>query len=322
MRAINLGWCMTSLLALGLIPLNTLAAFKVLVYTEAYTLVHKSIPAGVQCVKELGAANGFTVDTSSSASVMTPSNLSKYAAIVFMNTYGAIMNQISQQQAFKGFINAGGGWVGVHGPNNCFTSWPWYGGLLGNNAWRKGQTFGKFPNVRESKTHFIVKDLPDTITLNDEYFGYEQNPRSGVTMLYSAKMNDNADHPSAWCHEYDGGRAVYGVWGQYDTTFADPNYRKFLLKSIQWAAKQDVPVSIAKTQNQQNLQPVPGRTFAALMGKFVLPNAYAGKTVTLSLFGIDGKFIRSLSTGNQVIDLSRERELHPAAIIVKITAIR
>ena len=242
---------MASLLVLCMIPATTHADFKVLVYTEAYTLVHKSIPAGIQCVKELGTANGFTVDTASTATVMTPSNLSKYAVIVFMNTYGAIMSQSSQQQAFKGFINAGGGWVGVHGPTNCFTSWQWYGGLLGNNAWRSGQTFGKFPNVRESKNHFIVKDPPDTITLNDEYFGYQQNPRSAVTMLYSAKMGDNADHPSAWCHEYDGGRAVYGVWGQYDTTFADANYRKFLLKSIIWAAKLDVPVSVAKTTNQK-----------------------------------------------------------------------
>jgi type 1 glutamine amidotransferase len=75
---------------------------------------------------------------------------------------------------------------------------------------------------------------------DEEYYGFKANPRPAVTVLYHSNQPDNADHPSAWCHEYDGGRAVFTVWGHYDATFQDSTFKKFLFNSIVWSAHRDV----------------------------------------------------------------------------------
>ncbi len=223
------------------------AGYRVLVYTKAVGFVHASTPAGIQCLQELGGLNGFTVDISQDTAAITPANLAKYAAVVFLNTYGTVFGS-RQEQAFQGYLQGGGGWVGVHAAVNCETGWAWFGGLLGNGAWRNGERFGNFPNIRESKSHAIVRDLPDTLTFNEEYYGYKTNPRTAVDVLYRADESpaDKTDHPSAWAHEYAGGRAAFMVWGHYDATYLDPGFRKFLANAILWAAHRDA-VAMGKT---------------------------------------------------------------------------
>ena len=43
------------------------------------------------------------------------------------------------------------------------------------------------------------------------------------------------DHPIAWCHEYDGGRAWYTGGGHTSESFAEPAFRAHLLGGIEWA---------------------------------------------------------------------------------------
>jgi cytochrome c len=47
---------------------------------------------------------------------------------------------------------------------------------------------------------------------------------------------ENGDnHPMAWYHEYEGGRAFYTELGHTDESFADPLYLGHLLAGIQYA---------------------------------------------------------------------------------------
>jgi type 1 glutamine amidotransferase len=217
-------------------------AYRVLVFTRvaAGLSSHASIPAGIQCIRDIAAKNGFAVDTSNDTLAITGTNLAKYSTVVFLNTGGTIFGT-AQEQAFSRYMEAGGGWIGIHYASDCETNWPWYGGLLGNNAWRSGQVFGNFVHIRENKDHFIVRSLPDTLSLGctEEYYGFKNNPRSAVTVLYHCKQTDAADHPSMWCHEYDGGRAVYAVCGHNDTTFRNAAFQAFMTNAIIWASHKD-----------------------------------------------------------------------------------
>ena len=45
-----------------------------------------------------------------------------------------------------------------------------------------------------------------------------------------------ADHPIAWYHEYEGGRAWYTAGGHTDGSFSEPAFLEHLLGGIRWAA--------------------------------------------------------------------------------------
>jgi type 1 glutamine amidotransferase len=44
------------------------------------------------------------------------------------------------------------------------------------------------------------------------------------------------DHPIAWCHNYDGGRAWYTGMGHTKEAYSDPLFLKHLLGGIQMTA--------------------------------------------------------------------------------------
>jgi hypothetical protein len=53
------------------------------------------------------------VDTTENAGRFTEDNLKQYATVVFLNTTGDVLNPV-QQADFERYIQAGGGYVGIH----------------------------------------------------------------------------------------------------------------------------------------------------------------------------------------------------------------
>lgn len=105
-----------------------------------------------------------------------------------------------------------------------------------------------------------MSGLPDKISINDEFYGFEANPRSAVKVLFRADETSYVpgpsamgDHPAAWAHEYDGGRAVYTTMGHFSSTYADPSFKKFLTNAILWSAHQEATTKIYFSQTK-NIQ--------------------------------------------------------------------
>src|SRR5690349_18454400 len=86
---------------------------RVLVFSKTAAFRHSSIPNGIAAIKKLGLDNGFAVDATEDATAFTQKNLSRYAAVVFLSTTGDVLNA-AQQDVFERYIQAGGGYVGVH----------------------------------------------------------------------------------------------------------------------------------------------------------------------------------------------------------------
>ena len=105
---------------------------RVLVFSKTAGFRHSSIGVGIAAVRKLGAENGFSVDATEDASAFTSKNLAKYRAVVFLNTTGDVLDA-AQQDVFERYIQAGGGYVGVHAATDTEYDWPWYGRLAG--AW-------------------------------------------------------------------------------------------------------------------------------------------------------------------------------------------
>ena len=77
---------------------------RVLVYTKnGKGYIHNNIAASTEAIRQLGAANGFAVDTSTNPAVFTDKNLEQYAAIIFCNSNNEAFDNDEQRDAFKRF---------------------------------------------------------------------------------------------------------------------------------------------------------------------------------------------------------------------------
>lgn len=234
---------------------------RILVFSKTKGWKHTSIPAGIQAILKLGKENGFLVDTTRDASFFDDFNLKQYKAIVFNNTTRNVLNP-DQQAAFERFIQAGGGFVGIHAAADTEYEWPWYDKLVGAHF----SSHPHNPNVRAATvrvtdhTHVSTAGLPADWQRTDEWYNY----RSFYPGLHVvAYLDENtyeggtngAEHPIAWYHDFDGGRAFYTGGGHTEESYAEPLFLKHLLGGIKYAigdGKLDYRKSYAVTVPEEN----------------------------------------------------------------------
>jgi type 1 glutamine amidotransferase len=213
---------------------------SVLVYSRTTGFRHDSIPAGIEAIRKLGTANGFRVAATESPGAFTRKRLRRYRAVVFLNTTGDVLPP-KGQAAFRRFIRAGGGFVGVHSAADTEHDWPFYGGLV-------GAYFASHPAVQPAtvdvgdRRHPSTRRLPARWMRTDEWYNFRSNPLGSVHVLATVDESTYAggtmgsNHPIAWCHRYRGGRAWYTAGGHTPAAFAEPLFRAHLLGGIRWAS--------------------------------------------------------------------------------------
>ncbi|MES1240948.1 MAG: ThuA domain-containing protein [Acidobacteriota bacterium] len=214
---------------------------RILVFSRTLGFRHDSIGPGIAAIRSLGAANGFEVDATEDAGQFTAANLDHYKAVIFLSTTGDVLNA-EQQAAFMAYIRNGGGFVGIHAAADTEHGWPWYGDLVG--AFFLSHPAPAQARVRvETRNHPSTGSLPDPWIRFDEWYDFERNPRSqGVTVLltldevsYPGGQMGN-DHPIAWYHGFEGGRAWYTGGGHTEASFSEPAFLEHLLGGIRYAA--------------------------------------------------------------------------------------
>jgi cytochrome c len=214
---------------------------RVLVFSKTAAYRHESIPAGIAAIRKLGQESGFAVDATEDASAFDDANLKRYRAVIFLSTTGDVLDA-AQQDAFERYVQAGGGYVGIHAAADTEYDWPWYGKLAG--AWF--QSHPQNPNVRKGIFRVVDRDDPSTKGLparwerEDEFYNFKSiNPDIHVLVdidetSYEGGTN-GANHPMSWRHEFDGGRAWYTAMGHTDETYSDPLFLGHLAAGIRWA---------------------------------------------------------------------------------------
>ncbi|GHJ52221.1 glycosyl hydrolase [Nonomuraea sp. TT08I-71] len=216
------------------------APYDVLVFSKTAGFRHDAIPAGIQAIRDLGAANNFTVTATEDAAQFTTANLARFEAVVFLNTTGDVLNA-TQQTAFEAYVGAGGGYVGVHAAADTEYDWPFYGNLVG--AWFASHPAIQAANVKvEDRAHAATAHLPQTWNRTDEWYNYRTNARSTAHVLATLDESSysggsmGGDHPHAWCKAYAGGRSFYTGGGHTQASYAEPAFRAHLLGGIRYAA--------------------------------------------------------------------------------------
>ena len=214
---------------------------RILVFSKTEGYRHASIEPGVAALRALGAENGFEVEATEDAGVFNEGDLRRYAAVVFLNTTGDVLDE-AQQSEFERYVQAGGGYVGIHAASDTEYGWPWYGRLAGAYF----ESHPDDPNVRRGTfrvrdaSHPSTRGLPASFERDDEFYNFRSiNPDIHVLVdidesTYEGGTN-GADHPMSWYHEYDGGRAWYTAMGHTTESFSEPLFLEHLRGGIEWA---------------------------------------------------------------------------------------
>ncbi|MHB1921555.1 MAG: ThuA domain-containing protein, partial [Chitinophagaceae bacterium] len=211
---------------------------RILVFTKTAGYHHASIPDGIKAIQKLGEEHRFLVDTTTNANQFNEDSLKKYAAVVFLNTTGEVLNNY-QQADFERYIQAGGGFVGVHAATDCGYTWPWYGKLVG--AYFNGHPQPQNALVKVVDKNFpATKGLPDQWTRKDEWYNFRNfNPQVHVLVTLDEKSYQGGKmgnfHPVVWYHHFDGGRAFYMEFGHTRASYQGLNFLHLLLGGIQYA---------------------------------------------------------------------------------------
>ena len=248
--------------------------YKVLVVGKTLGFRHSHIDETTNAVIDMGEESGFTVDvwdppnssggwwgpgspgqpalTLPSTPFTSAEDLSKYATILFaspvdntnsLNPATPRLLNDSELAAFQGYMRSGGGYVGLHAATDTMHSVPWYSKLSGGGARFVNHPAQQTATMRvEDPTHPSTEHLPLEWVRFDEWYNFTTNPRDDVRVLLTLDESTysggrmGADHPIAWCHNFEGGRSWYEGAGHVDASYSDPVFLEHLKGGIEWTA--------------------------------------------------------------------------------------
>ena len=247
---------------------------KVLVYTKnGKGYVHDNIPSAVACIQKLGSQYGFKVDTSADPSVMTEENLKQYTMLIFPSTNNDVFDTDIQRLAFRHYIEAGGGFVGIHSVTGTERNWKWFKMMMGGTfAWHA--KFQKFTVRVIDPGHPSVKGLPKVWEKQDEfYFAKELYPGTKTIMINDVSTLNTSDtaqknliiknagtfaelYPSCWTNDFDGGHTWFTTLGHDKKDYSDPTYVQHIFQGIRFIATQVKKIDFSKAYAESRNAPV------------------------------------------------------------------
>jgi uncharacterized protein len=222
---------------------------KVLVYTKnGKGYVHENIPSAVACIQKLGQQHGFKMDVSDNAAVFTEENLKQYSLLIFTSTNNDVFDTDEQRLAFRRFIEAGGGFVGIHSVIGTERNWPWFKMMLGGTfAWHP--KFQKYKIQVIDPDHPSVAGLPKVWEKEDEcYFQKEMYPGIRTLMAHDVSSLDQSEkekiaihagtfsslYPAVWHQQYDGGNIWITALGHDKKDYEDTIYVQHIFQGIKF----------------------------------------------------------------------------------------
>ncbi|MGV3502092.1 MAG: ThuA domain-containing protein [Adhaeribacter sp.] len=245
---------------------------KVLVYTKnGKGYVHENVPYAAKSIQQLGQQHGFQVEVSDDPGLFTEENLKKYTLLIFPSTNNDVFDTDAQRLAFRRYIEAGGGFVGLHSVTGTERNWTWFKRMMGGTfAWHA--KFQPFKIKKLDADHPSMQGVSDLWERADEcYFLKEMYPGPQVLMAHQMNsINPNeaekvknaagtyADYyPAVWFHEYDGGLVWITTLGHDKKDYQDPAYLHHVLQGIRFVASQTKKLDYSKAYATSRDTPLP-----------------------------------------------------------------
>lgn len=231
----------------------------ILVFSKTNGFRHgDSMPVATKMFAAMAKEKGWGIYQTENGATFSPELLARFDTVVFNNVSGDPFTP-EQRAAFKGWLEQGGGFVGVHASGGDYSyAWDWYvNDLIGAQfiGHPMNPQFQKATVKIEDATHPATKHLPETWSRTDEWYSFDASVRKkpGYTVLatldetsyapYFKMMfrNQNIrmgkDHPIIWTHCIGKGRALYSALGHTPESYREPEYIQLLTGAIGWAMR-------------------------------------------------------------------------------------
>jgi type 1 glutamine amidotransferase len=236
-----------------------LKAPALLLFTKTNGFRHtEGIPAGVALVTEIARRRGWAVFHTESGGVFNDAQLARFEATMWHQVSGDVLTE-AQRASFQRWLEAGGGFIGVHGAGGDGEyAWRWYVETL-IGAQFIGHTMGpQFQTATwrvENAAHPATKNLPVSWQHEEEIYSFDASVRSkpGYEVLVSVDESTyspqlkflwqdrsiamGADHPMVWRHCIGRGRALYSAIGHQAKTYDVPEVKALTEGALAWAMR-------------------------------------------------------------------------------------
>jgi type 1 glutamine amidotransferase len=247
---------------------------KILVYTKnGKGYIHDNIPSAVKAIQKLGSEKGFQVEVSDDAKVFSEENLKQYTFLLFPSTNNDVFDTDEQRVAFRRYIEAGGGFVGLHSVTGTERNWKWFKMMVGGSfAWHA--RFQPFTIKVIDKDHPTVQGVPPVWTKEDEcYFTKEMYPGIHVIMAHEvSSLKGDEEHmekvkthsvqfpdyyPAVWHQRFDGGTIWVTTLGHHKKDYEDPTYLNHIFQGMTFVANAVKKVDFSKSYATSRDTPLP-----------------------------------------------------------------
>jgi len=204
----------------------------------------------IRFFSDLSSGNGFVFDTTSNMDDLMRPSLKDYSVIMMLNDFP---HSEMQRQAFRNYMENGGGWYGFHvaAYNDRETKWPWFVDFLGGGVfWRNSWPQLPAKLVIDDLNHPVTKGLPQSfISPLNEWYQWKPSPRlkKSVKVLvtlspdnYPLGLKDiipDGDLPVVWSNmDY---RMIYLNMGHGPGIFSDATQNKLIIAALRWLVSTD-----------------------------------------------------------------------------------
>ena len=234
---------------------------KVLVYTKnGKGYVHDNIPFAVKCIQKLSQEHGFQVDVADTGLVFTENNLKQYTFLLFPSTNNDVFENEEQRVAFRRYMQAGGGFVGIHSVTGTERNWKWFKKMVGGTfTWHAKNQRYQVKVIEPS--HAAVKGLPLVWERKDEcYFAKELYPGVKVLMAHDITTLNQEDsvrirqfsapfaelYPASWYQQFDGGNIWITALGHDKENYEDPVFIRHIFQGMEFVAGMSKKLDFSK----------------------------------------------------------------------------
>nr|WP_030560779.1 ThuA domain-containing protein [Streptomyces aureocirculatus] len=208
------------------------------------------VDAAIAAVEKIGrsgpAEQHFTVTATDDPAVFTNARkLGKFNAVTFVTGGGDVLDA-EQELGLEAYMEAGGGFLGLHDAARAEPYSSWFTGLIGARPKDTGPTAVQRATVEVGdRENPATKELPLEWKRPDKWLNWEKNPSGDVHTVarvreatYKPGADANGwDHPVSWCRDYDGGRSFYTGMGGTADAYDEADFRGHLRGALLWTTR-------------------------------------------------------------------------------------
>lgn len=169
----------------------------------------------------------FAVNVTYDRNEFAPANISQYDLVLIYTTGHDLTPE--QEHGLIGFVEKGGGLVGIHSATDSFKNSDAYWQLMGGRF--TGHGGATFTVKLTGKRHVICETLSE-FEITDETYMHAFHPKSKLVTLMRREMDGE---PVSWVQYVGKGRVFVTGLGHGKEAWSNPAFQQMITRALLWA---------------------------------------------------------------------------------------